>query len=213
MKNNLIIIGAGGYAREIADLSVRSRGYGDTFILKGFLDRTVPSHPEKSLRGYPPIIASIESYEPKKEDVFVCAIGDITVRKKRTEEILLKGGKFISLIARSAIISPSSEIGEGVVIHDGTLISSCCKVNDHAHFQFYCAMGHDATIGEFSFCHSFVHIGGEVQIGCCVHIYPHAIICPRIDIHDGATIGAGAFCLRSVPAAKTVFVDPARILQ
>lgn len=95
----LIIIGAGGMGRTMYSNALECVGYGTEFIVKGFLN-DFPSLDQ--FENYPPIIGTIENYQPQDEDVFVCSIGD-KQRKQCIEKIQGRGGEFINLIHRQLV--------------------------------------------------------------------------------------------------------------
>ena len=67
--NNLIIIGAGGMGRTLYDNALESVGYGEVFVVKGFIDDNLAAldgYPD-----YPPVIGTIKDYIPQENDVFV----------------------------------------------------------------------------------------------------------------------------------------------
>lgn len=77
---NLLIVGAGGFGRELAGAAVAALGYGETFTLKGFLDDN--PNALAGFAGYPPILGSVRDYTPEADDVFITALGDTTARAK-----------------------------------------------------------------------------------------------------------------------------------
>jgi hypothetical protein len=76
---NLVILGAGGFAREVHDLAYYCYGNVPDFYVKGFLSDG-PSGIESY--GYPPVLATVEGYEIKDSDVFIPGIGNVHDRKK-----------------------------------------------------------------------------------------------------------------------------------
>ena len=206
--DKLVIIGAGGYGRVLCNFATQAKGYGRDFTLKGFIDDT--EAPLRNYSGYPPVLSKISEYEPEPGDVFICAIGDIAGRKKCSELIEGRGGRFISLISRNATIERNSVVGRGCVVQTGAQISCDCRVSEHVHIQGLCIVGHDVEIGAWSFLHCGAFIGGASRIGEGVRIYPYALVHPRKKIGDYATIGAGAFIIRSVAPHATMYGNPAK---
>ena len=64
---NLIIIAAGGMGRTLYDMSRESMGYGDEFVIKGFIDDNL--HALDSFVNYPPVIDKISTYTPQENYV------------------------------------------------------------------------------------------------------------------------------------------------
>ena len=92
----LLIIGARGWGREIYNMLPQCKGYGTEYVVKGFLDDKADAL--DGMPGYPPIIDSVEHYEPQEDDVFTCAMGDAHWKKHYAEIVLEKGGEFINII-------------------------------------------------------------------------------------------------------------------
>ena len=93
---NLLIIGARGWGREVYDIATACITDGASFVVKGFLDDKADAL--NIYKNYPPIIGPVESYEIQRDDVFVCALGDVFYKEQYVKLILDKGGTFISLI-------------------------------------------------------------------------------------------------------------------
>ena len=73
-KKHLVIIGAGGFGREVYTWALQTIQGGAPWAIKGFLD-------DKSgtLDGYKydvPHLNTVADYVPQQKDVFLCAIGE-----------------------------------------------------------------------------------------------------------------------------------------
>ena len=86
----LIIIGAGGMGRTMYSNALECVGYGETFIVKGFIDDNLEAL--NGLPNYPPVIDTIKDYMPQTDDVFVSSIGG-AARRTCMEEIISRGGE------------------------------------------------------------------------------------------------------------------------
>ncbi len=122
---NLIIIAAGGMGRTMYDLVRESVGYGEEFVIKGFIDDNVNAL--DGFVGYPPVVGTITEYQPQEEDIFVCSIGG-PARKKCMESIIERGGVFQTIIHKTARIGTNVRIGIGNVIAAYTSIGSEASV-------------------------------------------------------------------------------------
>lgn len=206
---HLLIIGAGGFGREIYNFLPFSRGYGTEFVVKGYLDDT--ENPLGGYKGYPPVIAPIVGYIPQPDDVFTCAIGDVAGKKKCILPLLEKGAEFINLISKRTSIDSNTTIGKGCIIQNSSL--SCDGiVGDFVTIQDQVICGHDFRIGAWSHIHTRAFIGGWCQLGEGVHIGSYALIHPRKKVGDYATVGMGACVIRNVKPGTTVYGNPAKQL-
>ncbi len=208
---NLLIIGAGGFGREVFAAAREACGFGEAFRIKGYLD----GNPRAldGFDGYPPIVGSPESYEVGEDDVFVTALGNVDVRKRCAEMVESRGGRFIPIIHRSASLGPNVAVGEGSFIAHNVVLTADVRIGRHACVFHGSVIGHDARLGDYSHVYSLVSIGGGVSVGERASVFPGARIVPRIAIGDGATVGIGSAVIRSVDPGITVFGVPAQRLR
>ena len=208
---NLLIIGARGWGREVYNLLPDCIGYQTQFDVKGFLDDKTDAL--DGMPGYPPIIDSVEHYEPDTNDVFICALGDVKWKKYYSEMVLQKGGEFINLIHSTAKISRNTKIGFGCIITENVLISCEITIGNCVTFQAFATLGHDVRIGDYCHlgCRSFM--GGYSELGNMTTIQTGSIILPHVKVGDNCTVGAGSVVIRKVKEGNTVFGNPAKRLD
>ena len=111
---HLVIVGAGGFGREMFGAAREAIGFGNEFDIKGFLDAKPTAL--DGFAGYPPIVGSPDSYVPAADDVFITALGSIASRRRCVAALEKKGAKFISIIHKTATIGPNVVVGEGSFI-------------------------------------------------------------------------------------------------
>ena len=66
----LIIIGAGGMGRTMYDMARESVGFGIEYDILGFIDDNTSAL--DNFANYPPLIATIQGYQPNANEVFIC---------------------------------------------------------------------------------------------------------------------------------------------
>ncbi len=206
---NLIIIGAGGMGRTIYCNALESKGYGETFVVKGFIDDNLLAldiYP-----NYPPIISTIRDYVPQENDVFVSSIGGSS-RRACMEEIISRGGEFIELIHQTARIYTNAKLGKGNFIGAYTVIGNDAVIGDYNMIQSYTVIGHDAKIGNWNRIDTHVTCVGGIVIEDDVNIHTSAVISHKVRVESGAHVGALSFVIRRVKAGTTVMGNPAKRL-
>ena len=208
---NLIIVGVGGFAREVYWHAQTSHGFNTEWTIKGFLDGDVKLAAEeyKKLPENVPVLGDVDNYKICPDDVFACAVGTPQARKKLVEKILNRGGEFINLIHRNCYVIPSAKIGRGVIISVYSTLSDLVEVEDFVAVNSETCLGHDVKVGKYTCIMSHVEIGGETKIGEEVFIGSQVEILPHSKIGDGAFVGAGSVVLKKVRAGKKVFGNPA----
>lgn len=211
VMKHLVIIGAGGFGREVHNMAPFCRGYGEEFVIKGFINDITDAL--DGFGGYAPIIGTIKDYMPQEDDVFICAIGDIAGRKKCVNMLLERGAEFIRLIDKRADWARNTVVGKGCILCSRVGISCDCKIGDFTVFQDECLVGHDTRIGDFCHFHARAFIAGRVEIGDNVHVGPYALVHPGKKVGADATIGAGSFVIRNVKSGCTVYGNPAKLLR
>lgn len=208
---HLLIIGARGYGREVYNLFLECSNSLEDTCCKGFLDDK-----NDALLGfpnYPPIISSVEDYEVETDDVFICALGDVSYKKKYAEIILNKGGKFINLIHPTAHIGINTKLGVGCIVGYNANISCDITIDDFVTIQPFAALGHDVKVGKWCHLNAFCFLGGKVEVGEQSTIHTGAIIVPSKKVANNSIVGAGAVVIRNVKSGKTVFGNPAECIE
>jgi len=204
---DLIIIGAGGFGRELFSAAREAVGFGEPFRVKGYLDAN-PAALDR-FAGYPPIIGAPDDYAPRPDDVFITALGNIASRRRCVELIESRGGRFISVIHRSASLGQNVTVGPGSFIAHNVVLTADISVGRHADIFHGTEIGHDSTVGDFAHVYSLCSIGGGVRIGDGAAVYPGARIVPGRLIGNGAVVGIGSVVLLNVKPDTTVFGNPA----
>ena len=207
---SLIIIGAGGMGRTLYSNALESIGYGEEFLIKGFIDDNL--HALDGFPNYPPIIGSIKEYLPENEDVFVSSIGG-TSRRACMEEIIRRGGEFIELIHKTARICTNAQLGKGNFIGAYSVIGNDAIIGDYNMIQSYTVIGHDAKIGSWNRIDTHVTCVGGIVIEDEANIHTSAVIGHHVRVETGAHVGALSFVIRNVKAGTTVTGNPAKKLM
>lgn len=207
---NLIIIAAGGMGRTLYDMSRESLGYGDEYVIKGFIDDNL--HALDDFVNYPSILDKISTYVPQENDVFVCSIGG-SARRKCMEELINRGARFINLIHRTARIGTNVQLGIGNIVGAYTSIGADACIGNYNLIQSYTVIGHDVRMGDWNRIDTHVTCVGGTIIGNETDIYTSSVLNHGVVVEDRAHVGACSFVIRRVKAGTTVMGNPARKLM
>ena len=205
----LLIVGTGGFAREVYWHAHNSLGYGTEFVIKGFLEGNVPLDHSKYSLLPAQVLENILNYNISRNDVFVVALANSKIKELLAGIILGNGGKFINLIHKTAMVSDTAQLGIGIIFCQFTSISCNTVVENHVMLNAYSSLGHDAKIGEYSSIMGNVDITGNVSVGTHTFWGSGSRALPGSKIGNYATVGAGSVVIRKVKDGKTVFGVPA----
>ena len=207
----LYIIGARGCGREVYNFFNECRSDLPDVECIGFLDDKIDAL--DGFKGYPPIIGSVEDFNPKENDVFICALGDPKWVLHYTSIIEEKGGNFISLISPKASIGRNTIIGNGCIVPGWTVISNDIKIGNHVNIGVFCDFGHDVVIGNCCHIGAYTFLGGGAEVGDGVTIHPRVSVLPHKKIENNAVLGASSVVIRNVKQGQTVFGVPAKVIN
>lgn len=206
---HLIIVGVGGYAREVYWHAQESLGYGVEWDIKGFLDGDVRLSKEDYEKLQLPVLGNVASYDIQVDDVFVCAISLPDVKKRLVQEICGHGGIFINLIHKTSIIHKTACIGIGNIIGHLVSIHDNAQVGDFVILNGRVGIGHDAVVGDYSSLMGVVSINGDAHVGKETFWGTNSVAMPHSKIEDGAFVGVSSVVFKHVRKGQKVFGNPA----
>lgn len=138
MKQPLVIIGAGGFGREVAWLVDEINQWQPTWEFLGFVDDFVSGH---TVEGDPILGKTDDLAQMNPRPAVVCAIGDPVTRKKLVRRYAELGFSFATLVHPSVLRSRYVEIGEGSIICAGTVLTTNVSIGAHSILSPNCTNG------------------------------------------------------------------------
>jgi sugar O-acyltransferase (sialic acid O-acetyltransferase NeuD family) len=206
-QENLIIVCAGKFGREIHTWARQAVRAGAPWTIKGFLD----DRPE-ILDGFnyeSPILSSVGDYQPCVGDLFICAVGQPNARQEYCTLLEKRGACFGTLIHPTALIGHNVQIGDGSILGPYTQLSCDIRLGRHVVFGTHSNTGHDTVIGDYAQISGGCEINGCAQIGDKAFLGSHATILPGVRVGNGSFVGAGSVVLKNVRPGIKVFGNPA----
>ena len=191
MNKNVIIIGAGGHGKVIADIIIKS---GDKVV--GFLDDNLEIG-TKVIEQYV-IIGKVNDCIKLQEDkslLFIIAIGNNYIRKNIYEKYKLN---YYTAIHPAAIIGMQVNIGEGTVVMANACINSNTTIGKNCIINTGAIIEHDNIIKDYVHISPNATLCGTVNVGVYTHIGASATIKNNIGICGDCIIGAGAVVVKDI---------------
>ena len=188
-KNKLVIIGAGGHGRVVADIAKKSGAYGEIVFLD---DSDAPN--EKVC-----VVGKVcESVKYLEDSDFFVAIGNNRIRADIQTSLEEQGANFAVLVHPNASIGDSVELGKGSAVMAGTVINSWAKIGKGVVINTCSSVDHDCVIDDFTHVSVGAHIAGSVRIGKKVFVCAGVTVINNVNVCDECVIGAGAVVISDV---------------
>jgi sugar O-acyltransferase (sialic acid O-acetyltransferase NeuD family) len=220
--NQLLIVGAGGFAREVRDICDAAN-----IPAVGYLVDKEYGKPGDDVDGLPILgdlsYGTIKHRDPHGEEVYlghgdwwyVIAVGEPTHRYGLWRRCIkaYKDGTAAIIKHPSVQIGRSNIVLGGSILCGGSILTNNIVIHPHVHVNLSCTIGHDCVIEEFVTLSPGVHVSGNVTIGTGTFIGTGAVIVEKVRIGSWCHIGAGTVVLKDVPDNATVVGVPGQVVK
>jgi sugar O-acyltransferase (sialic acid O-acetyltransferase NeuD family) len=209
----VVIIGAGGFAREVLDTIDAVNQVSLRYEMLGYV--VDAQYGELgTLVNDKPILGDLDWLIQHKDEVFVlCGIGAPEVRYQFVERAAQIGVKYFSVIHPSVIKTRWMTIGEGSVIAAGSVLSNQIVIGNHVHINPGTIIGHDASFEDFVSIAPGARISGNVTLKQGCYVGTGVNIIEKKTIHAWSIIGAGSTVIHDVRANTTVVGVPGQVIK
>lgn len=203
MKNKLLIIGASGHGRVIADIALKMNRWQSIAFLDDNLDI-------KTSMGIEVIGKSSDAFKYVREyDIFV-GIGNNTIREKIQRNLEAEGATIPIVIDPNAVIGTQVKLGSGTVIMPGSVINCCTTVGKGCIINTGATIDHDNLIEDYVHISPGVHLAGTVKIGQGSWLGIGSVISNNLNVTSSCMIAAGAVVVKDITETGTYMGVPAR---
>ena len=209
---NCVIVGTGGFGREVKMLIDQINAESKQYNLLGFYDDMTP---KGTLINGLEVLGKVEDLNRVSEPTAVSiAIGAPKIKKNIVGQLTNPLLSFPKLIHPSVSLGISEDaIGKGAIICAGNIITVNIKIGDFVILNLGCTVGHDTVIGDYSAFMPQVNIAGEVNLGEAVYGGMGAGIINQVTIGDNVTLGAGSIVVKDMPSNCLVVGIPGKIIK
>lgn len=207
---DIVIVGAGGFGREVAWLIEDINKENKEWNIIGFVDDN-ESIQNSKINGYN-VVGNID-WLREQELYVVSAIGDPLIKKELIKKLDNSKNSYPVLIHPSVIYSDRINFGEGTIICASTILTVDVEIGKHVIINLDCTIGHDAKINDFSTILPSVNVSGFTRISECVSVGTGTAIIQGVSIGENTVVGAGATVVKDLPANCTAVGSPARPIK
>ncbi len=192
---DLIILGAGGTSREIADAVADVNRVTAVWNLVGFLDDDVTKH-SRLIAGLP-VLGSIDSAKMHagRFIIGVARAGDPWQRRRIFERLDLPRERLATIIHPTASLSSTASVGAGTAILQNAVVTTDAVIGDHVLIHYGCIVAHDAVVDDY------------------VTMAPGSLIAGSVRLRSGVYLGAGSRVINDATVGEAALVGSVRLLS
>lgn len=207
----IVIWGAGGHAKVVADILRCMGGY----EIAGFLDDAKPARHGQPFYGAT-ILGGKEQLPLLQENGvthIILGFGDNAARLRLNALVKEFAFHLATAIHPRATVAADVPIGEGTVIAAGAVINPGSRLGANVIINTCASVDHDCIVEDGAHLSPGARLGGKVTIGRGAWLAMNSAAVPGITIGEGAIIGAGAVVLSNIPPRVLAYGIPARIIR
>lgn len=202
MNNKVIIIGASGHGKVVADIVRQSN---DEIV--GFLDDAYTG--TRDFYGSK-IIGVSNDYIKFKDCSFIIAIGNNEIRKRISSKM---NCKWYTGIHPTAVVSETATIGEGSVIMPNAVVNADAVIGKHSIVNSSAIVEHDCKVGDYSHIAPQSAVCGVTTLGSNTFLGAGGTVINVINCCDDVKLGAGAVVIKSINEKGTYVGVPCKKIK
>lgn len=206
MKDKLIIIGASGHGKVVADIATKM----NKWKIIAFLDDDISINTCMELEV---IGTSEDIFKYKYEADFFVAIGNNETREKVQEKIVSEGLSVVTLIHPNAVIGTDVEIDIGTAIMAGVVINSSSRIGKGCIINTSSSLDHDNVIEDYVHISPGANLAGTVKVAKSSWVGIGSVISNNVNICSGCKVGAGAVVVKDITEPGTYIGVPVNKLD
>jgi sugar O-acyltransferase (sialic acid O-acetyltransferase NeuD family) len=203
---DIVIIGAGGFGKEVYWLIKDCINRGNVYNVHGFLDDNI-NVGTNVIEG---INVIGDTNTLINDAYYICAIANNEDRKAIIHK--LGKNKFITIVHPDAKVYSYDNIGVGSIICSNATLSVDSKIGDFCIIDWNVSIGHDTVVSSYSTIFPGAILSGHIFVDFEVTIGAGAVLLPKLKIGNNSYIGAGAVVTKNVDSNTTVIGNPAKIM-
>ena len=209
----VVIIGTGGFGREVLDVLEAVNQVETRYEILGFITEPGFQNPGELINDKP-VLGYYDWLEQNKDQVrAICGVGAPATRLRLIRQAEQMGVQFFSVIHPRAILTRWVKLGTGSIITAGCILTNNITIGEHVHLNLDCTVGHDVVIEDCVTVSPGVHISGNVRLKEGSFIGTGANLIEGKTIGRWAVVGAGSVVVKDVPANSTAVGIPAAVIK
>lgn len=211
MKPAVLIVGAGGHAKVVADALLAA---GERVL--GFTDADKARHGQ-TLCGLPVLgdDSVLEAHSPQAVQLAngIGGVGSVGARRSAQQRLQARGWRFVTVKHPTALVSPFARIGDSVQLLAASVVQAAASIGEGCIVNTAAIVEHDVTLDDWTHVAPRAVICGGAVIGAGSHIGAGAVVLQGLQLGRGTVIGAGAVVVRDFAGEGLLVGVPARFVE
>jgi sugar O-acyltransferase (sialic acid O-acetyltransferase NeuD family) len=214
MSTDLVLVGAGGFARETLAAVYALNASQPTWRPLGYLDEDPDLH--GVLRAGLPVLGGLDRLAGwPGAAVVVCTGGprDYGSRARLVARLALPAHRYATIVHPGSTVPPGCSLGRGSVLLAGVTLTTAVEIGAHVAVMPQVVLTHDDVVEDFVTIAAGVRLGGGVTVGRGAYLGAGALVRELVTVGAGAQVGLGSVVLRDVPPGEVWVGNPAHRLR
>jgi sugar O-acyltransferase (sialic acid O-acetyltransferase NeuD family) len=203
MMRDLLILGTGAHAAEMAGIVERINAAAPTWRMLGFVSAD-PVGSSGTLNGHP--VLGADAITDLRDTA-------LAVENEWPRPLSVSRERLASLVDPSVFVAPSACIGSGCVFFPHGFVGHRAQLGDEVFCLAGCILNHDVVVEDGVIMASGVVLAGSVHVEAGCYLGQFCTVRQQVRIGRGSLIGMGAVVLRDVPPNSVMVGNPARRLR
>lgn len=203
LRERLIIIGASGHGKVVADIALKMNKWKEI----AFLD---DDEQRKSALGFDVVGESKDVTNYIDNSDIVVGIGNNEIRQNVQSKVEKIGASVPVLIHPNAVVGEVVEFGAGSVVMAGVVINCSTRIGKGCIINTSASVDHDNVIEDFVHVSPGVRLAGSVRIGQNTWLGIGSLVINNVEITKACIIGAGSVVVKAIKETGTYVGVPAR---
>lgn len=211
---DLLIAGAGGFARETVAAVRALNERVPTYRLLGFLDDD-PAKQGTQWQGVHVLggMSMVDEYPDAQVIVCVGNPRNYAARAQLVDRLGLPEHRYATVVHPSVTVGEGCVVGPGSVLLAQSVLTADVTIGRHVAMMPHTVLTHDNVIEDFVIVAAAVLLGGGVRLRTGCYVGAGAMIREFLTIGTGSLVGMGSVVLRDVPPGEVWEGTPARRLR
>jgi len=202
---SVVVAGAGGLGREIADAVVLHSKSGG-IVFAGFVDDGAT----EPIDGLGDVLGPItpETLATHGFQV-ILGIGDPETRLRLAQR-LGEATEYATVIHPTASVSPLASVGHGVFVGPFAYVGPHARVDDHSVLNIYSSVGHDAVVERGAVLSPYATLNGHAVIGTGVLLGSSAVVSVGVQVGAWSRVATAGAVMADCEPGSLVAGNPAK---